>query len=316
MGQESGGIPVQKPKVKLDVTEEDLSKMSEEQLRDIAVALLKEPPVKKERKQTKAEQEEASRREFRRLQALAKMTPEERAASLEEDEAIVSSTRVRAYLSRLRFALDDLDRRCMLETGRPNILLVLFDGFCEVSAATFLLAARAGCRVVRLAVDMSDGVDVGAREGALAMRGEGGVTLEADVRFAAASNCGLASFDALVLPSGRVGSLTRLRENAKFASLLRTMIVGQRVVASVGLAPAVVLAPMGLFDGGRRWCGALADAAAKPAGEGVYVGSGGVVRDGVLMTAAGASDALALVRAVVSGLTDEGTAARLLDAIV
>lgn len=314
MGQESGGIPVQKPKVKLEVSEEDLSKVSEEQLRELSDGLLKEPPVKKARKQTKAELEEAARREFRRLQALAKMTIEERRVALEEEEEMMNSNRVRAYLSRLRASLDDLDRRCLITAGQPNIVLIVFDGFCEVSAATFLLAARAGCRVVRVAVDVTPGVDVGAAAGAVVLRGEGGVTLEADIRFAATSNCGLLAFDALLLPSGRVAALARLRQMPKFASLLRSMAASQRTVAAIGTAPAVLMEPLGLFDSGRRWCGHIPPgyAADSPG----HDASAGVVRDGPIMTASSASDALELMRSVVASLTDESTAARRLGVVL
>eukprot|EP01065_Artemidia_motanka_P017993 TRINITY_DN21379_c0_g1_i1.p1 TRINITY_DN21379_c0_g1~~TRINITY_DN21379_c0_g1_i1.p1 ORF type:complete len:282 (+),score=115.75 TRINITY_DN21379_c0_g1_i1:70-846(+) len=192
--------------------------------------------------------------------------------------------------------LSDAEDTSLVADGKRNVLVVLHDGFDEMTAVTVIDSLRtAGVHCVAACVHAA------ARGGlpklsvpGIAAKGRYGLTVEADVVFETTSNAAFVLFNGVVLPGGKNCEL--LCRHSKLVSLIKTLSYDQKFVCGVGEAVPTLLS---------RCCGTQQ----LPKTEAVSV-------DYNIITARSPADALDFSLAVVRCVfADDRRAAQVADAL-
>jgi 4-methyl-5(b-hydroxyethyl)-thiazole monophosphate biosynthesis len=122
---------------------------------------------------------------------------------------------------------------------KKRVLVPLAEGFEEIEAITPIdVLRRAGVEVTVASI------------GDVSVRGAHDIVVMADTTLA---DCTDQDFDLIVLPGGMPGAV-HLAESAVLCDLLKKHSAGNRPLAAICAAPAVVLHPLGLLGNERVSC--------------------------------------------------------------
>jgi protein DJ-1 len=170
------------------------------------------------------------------------------------------------------------------ETTPPRALVILAEGAeeMEVTIAVDVLR-RAEIEVVLAGLDGADPV-----------RCSRGLRVLPDKSLAEVEG---SSFDAIVLPGGKVGA-ERLAGSAAVGDLLRAQVAAGRTVAAICAAP-IALRTHGVFEGSRMTCHPSVNEVVGGHGR---LTAGAVVTDGQLITSQGPGTAFLFALSIVERL--------------
>eukprot|EP00756_Hemistasia_phaeocysticola_P051093 Hpha_TRINITY_DN26273_c0_g1::TRINITY_DN26273_c0_g1_i1::g.184689::m.184689/K03152/thiJ; protein deglycase len=176
----------------------------------------------------------------------------------------------------------------LVALGKRNILVLLWNGFEELTAVNVISGLRRAEVNVVVAAVGSGGIGKKCRPSAR-VRGCHGMTIVADVAFETTSNANFHLFNGIVVPGG--DNLEAMCKHSKMVSLLKTMSYKEKFICGSGEVPALLFAQANIIKG-RCVTGDPSMAAQLRALSKQYMADDPVVVDYNIITARGPADSL------------------------
>eukprot|EP01062_Namystynia_karyoxenos_P074141 TRINITY_DN70993_c0_g1_i1.p1 TRINITY_DN70993_c0_g1~~TRINITY_DN70993_c0_g1_i1.p1 ORF type:complete len:323 (+),score=138.23 TRINITY_DN70993_c0_g1_i1:115-1083(+) len=244
---------------------------------------------------------------FQREQYLFVSGEDERRMLKEKEvQAQSSQDRERQAAYRVELRRREEEER-LVALGKRNILVLLWDGFEEMTAVSIINGLRAAEVNVVVAAVGNGGMGANCRP-SVRVRGCHGIPVVADVAFESTSNANFHLFNGIVVPGG--DNLDLMCKNTKLVSLVKTMSYKEKFICGASEVPALLFDRAKIIKG-RCVTGLPEQAERLRVCSKQYMGDEAVVVDYNIITARGPADAIEFMLTIVKCIfADEGYACK------